>query len=122
MSSSQPSIVHLIERVHRLKDVSDPEKAAPDGQTIEGRMQKLCANVADDIKRCANTCDTYLKLVFVVYHPTSPFLTANQEEAPCKNLRWTHMGRPTFGVRWGVHGQAERVRVCDDDPHCRWRR
>ena len=49
----------------RLKDVTDVTKIAPDGQTIEGRMQKLCADVAEDIKKCANTCDTYLKLVMV---------------------------------------------------------
>jgi len=47
----------------RLKDVTDVTKVAPDGQTIEGRMQQLCAAVAEDIKKCANTCDTYLKLV-----------------------------------------------------------
>ena len=45
----------------RLKDVSDPKKIGPDGQTIEGRMQKLCESVAEDIKKCANACDTYLK-------------------------------------------------------------
>lgn len=49
----------------RLKDVTDVTKTAPDGQTIEGRMQKLCTDVAEDIKKCANTCDTYLKLVAV---------------------------------------------------------
>ena len=48
--------------------MSDPEKVAPDGKTIEERMKKLCVDVAEDIKRCANTCDTYLKLVFVVHH------------------------------------------------------
>ena len=45
----------------RLKDVTDPKQTAPDGQTIEGRMQKLCEAVAEDIKKCANTCDTYFK-------------------------------------------------------------
>ena len=45
----------------RLKDVSDPKQIAPDGQTIEGRMQKLCESIAGDIKKCANACDTYLK-------------------------------------------------------------
>ena len=45
----------------RLKDISDPKQIAPDGQTIEGRLQKLCESVADDIKKCANACDTYLK-------------------------------------------------------------
>jgi hypothetical protein len=52
----------------RLKDVSDPKKVAPNGQTVEGRMQKLCVDVAEDIKRCANTCDTYLKFAIAVHH------------------------------------------------------
>ena len=47
----------------RLKDVTDVAKIAPDGQTIEGRMQGLCKDVAEDIKKCANTCDAYLKSV-----------------------------------------------------------
>ena len=45
----------------RLKDVSDSKQIAPDGQTIEGRMQKLCDAVAEDIMACANACDTYFK-------------------------------------------------------------
>ena len=49
----------------RLKDVKDLTKIAPNGQTIKGRMQELCADVAEDIKKCANTCDTYMKLVGV---------------------------------------------------------
>jgi len=49
----------------RLKDVTDVAKIAPDGQTIEGRMQQLCKDVAEDIKKCANACDTYLKSVGV---------------------------------------------------------
>ena len=45
----------------RSKDASDPKQIAPDGQTIEDRMKKLCEDVAEDIKKCANACDTYLK-------------------------------------------------------------
>ena len=44
-----------------LNDVSDPKQVAPDGQTIEGRVQILCEAVAGDIKECANVCDAYLK-------------------------------------------------------------
>jgi len=43
--------------------VTDVTKIAPDGQTIEGRMQGLCIDAAEDIKNCANVCDTYLKSV-----------------------------------------------------------
>jgi hypothetical protein len=49
----------------RLKDVKDAKQVAPDGSTVEARIQKLCEDVADEIKECANTCDTYLKLVGV---------------------------------------------------------
>lgn len=57
---------HLIARLSdcltsRLKDVTDAKQIAPGGQTIEGRMQKLCEAVAKDIKKCANACDTYLR-------------------------------------------------------------
>ena len=44
-----------------LNDVTDTKKIAPDGQTMEGRMQNLCEDVAEDIKKCANACDAYLK-------------------------------------------------------------
>ena len=44
-----------------LTNVSDPKQAAPDGQTIGGRMEILCEAVAGDIKECANVCDAYLK-------------------------------------------------------------
>ena len=43
----------------RLKDISDPNQVAPDGLTIEGRMQTLCTAAADDIQKCANVCDLY---------------------------------------------------------------
>lgn len=50
----------------RLKDVKDVEQLGPDNQTIKGRMQALCTQTADDIKKCANTCDTYSKKKLVV--------------------------------------------------------
>ena len=45
--------------------MKDVKQVAPDGSTVEARMQKLCEDVADEIKECANTCDTYLKLVVI---------------------------------------------------------
>ena len=44
-----------------LKGVTDLKKTAPDGTTIEGRVQRLCEDVAADIKKCAGSCDTYLR-------------------------------------------------------------
>ena len=47
------------QQTSRLKDVSDPKQFTSDGQTVRARM-KLCGGVAEDIKRCANVCDTYV--------------------------------------------------------------
>ncbi|KAJ7368797.1 hypothetical protein DFH08DRAFT_33383 [Mycena albidolilacea] len=50
----------------QLKNVKDSEEVAPDGSTIRGRMQEIVKGTADDIKACANTCDTYTKKKLVV--------------------------------------------------------
>ena len=81
-------------------------------------MQKLCTNVAEDIKRCANTCDTYLKLVrphVIIF----PFLTADQEEDTYQDLLWGRLGEATCGVRRGFHKQAERIHTCAIDSYRR---
>ena len=59
---SSPTAYLFDQPTSRLEGVSGPKHIAPDGQTIEGRMKKLCEDVAEDIKKCANACDTYLKL------------------------------------------------------------
>ena len=41
--------------------MKDIEEIAPDGTSIKGRMQDLVKATADDIKECANACDTYSK-------------------------------------------------------------
>ncbi|KAJ7246566.1 hypothetical protein B0H12DRAFT_758041 [Mycena haematopus] len=50
----------------QLKNVKDAEEVAPDGSTIRGRMQDIVKGTADDIKSCANVCDTYSKKKTVV--------------------------------------------------------
>ncbi|KAK7062151.1 hypothetical protein R3P38DRAFT_2495366 [Favolaschia claudopus] len=50
----------------QLKDVKDAEEVAPDGSTIRGRMQGAVNGTAEDIKSCANTCDTYTKKKLIV--------------------------------------------------------
>ncbi|KAF7297297.1 hypothetical protein MIND_00962900 [Mycena indigotica] len=50
----------------QLRNVKDSEEIAPDGTTIKGRMQELMKGTADDIKSCANACDTYTKKKLVV--------------------------------------------------------
>ena len=34
---------------------------APDGRNIEDRLKSLVERTADDIKKCSNVCDTYMK-------------------------------------------------------------
>ncbi|KAF9781672.1 hypothetical protein BJ322DRAFT_1161455 [Thelephora terrestris] len=43
-----------------LRGIADPDQIAPDGKSIRGRMQKLCEDVAQDIDKCAEVCDTYI--------------------------------------------------------------
>ncbi|TCD65461.1 hypothetical protein EIP91_002675 [Steccherinum ochraceum] len=50
----------------QLKDVKDPKDVGPDGKTIAARMQSLCEKAADNIKECANACDSYTKKRLVV--------------------------------------------------------
>ncbi|KAF8178104.1 hypothetical protein K438DRAFT_1978069 [Mycena galopus ATCC 62051] len=45
----------------QLRNVKDVNETAPDGKTIKGRMQELAKKTAEDIKSCANACDTYTK-------------------------------------------------------------
>ncbi|KAH9858589.1 hypothetical protein C2E23DRAFT_717063, partial [Lenzites betulinus] len=44
-----------------LRSIKDEETPGPDGTTIKARMQQLVRRTADDIKDCANACDTYAK-------------------------------------------------------------
>ncbi|KAJ7498476.1 hypothetical protein FB451DRAFT_1016491 [Mycena latifolia] len=50
----------------QLKSVKDSEEIAPDGTTIRGRMQEIIKGTAEDIKSCANACDTYTKKKLIV--------------------------------------------------------
>ena len=47
--------------MRRLRGIKDEESIGPDGQTIKARMQELVKQAAEDIKMCANECDTYAK-------------------------------------------------------------
>jgi hypothetical protein len=50
----------------RLRDVRDPYLIGPDGSPIHSRLETVSKMAAQDIKECANTCDTYLKKTLVV--------------------------------------------------------
>ena len=45
----------------RLRNLKDPTHAAPDGTTVQGRMQSLMQQIAADITECGNACDAYAK-------------------------------------------------------------
>ncbi|KAJ3543517.1 hypothetical protein NM688_g5844 [Phlebia brevispora] len=55
------SMKDMIAVLVQLRDVKDPSAVGPDGRTIEARMQALSNQTAEDIKECANVCDTYAK-------------------------------------------------------------
>ncbi|CAK5278372.1 unnamed protein product [Mycena citricolor] len=50
----------------QLRNVKDADEVAPDGSTIKGRMQIIILATAEDIKACANACDTYCKKKLIV--------------------------------------------------------
>ena len=50
----------------RLRMIKDEEEPGPDGTTIKARLQELVKRTADDIKTCANACDTYSKKKLLV--------------------------------------------------------
>ncbi|KAJ7248435.1 hypothetical protein C8J57DRAFT_1358239 [Mycena rebaudengoi] len=50
----------------QLGSIRDAEKVAPDGSTIKGRLEALLQRTSDDIRACANACDTYSKKKLVV--------------------------------------------------------
>ena len=50
----------------RLRDIKNLENVGPDSRTIKGRIQELVEQIAQDIKTCANFCDTYTKKTPIV--------------------------------------------------------
>ena len=51
----------LTNRIFRLKSIRDLDILGPNGTMIQARMQVLVNQTAQDIKDCANACDTYSK-------------------------------------------------------------
>ncbi|KAF9242644.1 hypothetical protein BU15DRAFT_60359 [Melanogaster broomeanus] len=58
---SQVEMKDMMSILLRLRYVRDPKQLFPDGTTIEGRMQQLMKDIADDITNCGNICDAYTK-------------------------------------------------------------
>ncbi|KAI0767714.1 hypothetical protein C8Q74DRAFT_1203793 [Fomes fomentarius] len=56
----------MMEALLQLRSIKDADTAGPDGLTIKARMQELVKKAADDIKSCANACDTYSKKKLIV--------------------------------------------------------
>lgn len=64
VSKSQATSIFLCG--HRLRNVNDPMVICPDGQPLEGRLQHVSRTAAQNIKDCANLCDTYQKKSLLV--------------------------------------------------------
>ncbi|RPD54176.1 hypothetical protein L227DRAFT_580748 [Lentinus tigrinus ALCF2SS1-6] len=56
----------MMEALLQLRSIKDEEAIGPDGLTIKARMQELVKQAADEIKSCANACDTYSKKKLIV--------------------------------------------------------
>ena len=44
-----------------LEDVETEKEVAPDGRSIDNQLKLLVERTADDIMRCSNVCDAYMK-------------------------------------------------------------
>jgi hypothetical protein len=44
-----------------LEGMENDKLVAPDGITIEDRLRSLVERTVDDIKKCSNVCDAYMK-------------------------------------------------------------
>ncbi|KAH9917244.1 uncharacterized protein B0H18DRAFT_40293 [Fomitopsis serialis] len=57
----------------QLNDVKDPSATDIDGVTLEGRMQGLIKQTAEDIKKCANVCDVWSRMRLLARVLKAPF-------------------------------------------------
>ncbi|OBZ66087.1 hypothetical protein A0H81_13974 [Grifola frondosa] len=57
---------YMMTALTQLQDVKDEGNVGRDGITIQVRMQDLISQTANDIKECANVCDTYSKKKLLV--------------------------------------------------------
>ena len=59
--------------VRRLNEIKDEGLVDMDGVTVEGRMQSLIKQIAEDIKRCANVCDVWSRMRLLARILKAPF-------------------------------------------------
>lgn len=79
--STSACLINLLKcREYRLRSIKDPQHSGPDGVTIEGRLQSLVKQAAEDIKTCANACDTYSKKRLLVKVLKGPIWEARLAE------------------------------------------
>ncbi|TFY62185.1 hypothetical protein EVJ58_g4026 [Rhodofomes roseus] len=60
-----------------LKSIKDPSAVDVEGIAVEGRMQGLIKQIAEDIKRCANVCDVWSKMRSLAKVLKAPFWESN---------------------------------------------
>ncbi|KAH7099932.1 hypothetical protein BKA62DRAFT_673164 [Auriculariales sp. MPI-PUGE-AT-0066] len=56
----------MMEVLLDMRNIKDPKKAAPDGSTIEGRMQRIVQAAEQCIRDCSATCEKYIHKKFIV--------------------------------------------------------
>lgn len=49
----------------RLRHMKDPKEVAPDGSTLDDRIQGLMQKIAKDITNAGSACDVYMKKGFL---------------------------------------------------------
>ncbi|KZV94080.1 hypothetical protein EXIGLDRAFT_673437 [Exidia glandulosa HHB12029] len=59
-------MIDMMEVLLDLRNIKDTKKVGPDGETIEGRMQRILEAAEKDIRDCSATCEKYIHKKFIV--------------------------------------------------------
>ncbi|EKM56765.1 uncharacterized protein PHACADRAFT_172445 [Phanerochaete carnosa HHB-10118-sp] len=110
----------MIRVLVQLRTIEDPHHLGPDGVTIEGRLQSLVRQAAEDIKDCANACDTYSKKRLLVKVLKGPIWEARLAEHVArfhqlkKELKFAlsiHTATTTEGMKLTLNAQNDNLVV-----------
>ncbi|TFK85020.1 hypothetical protein K466DRAFT_647032 [Polyporus arcularius HHB13444] len=83
----------------QLQTIKSQDEVGPDGLSIKARMQHLVEETATDIKKCANTCDAFLKKKVIVKVLTC----AKWEHVLSKLSGHFHKRRAEFEFALSIH-------------------
>ena len=95
-----------------MRGIKDRDSVGSDGLTVEGRMQELVNQTAADIKKCANTCETYAKKRLL----TKVFQSSNWDDTFKGFITLFAEHRKDFMFALQMHTSIGHICVCSGEP------